>query len=128
MTHEYILTVRGYELDSFGHVNNAVYLNYMEQARWEILRNHGLYDRFFEKGFILAVVEATIRYSREARVYDELSIRTELSRVPPYLAFSHLITRVGTGEIIARGKIKTILLDRDRIPHDIPDNLIPEGM
>ena len=28
--------VRGYELDSFGHVNNAVYLNYLEQARWEM--------------------------------------------------------------------------------------------
>ena len=24
--------VRGYELDSFGHVNNAVYNNYMEEA------------------------------------------------------------------------------------------------
>ena len=33
------LTVRGNELDSFGHVNNAIYLNYLEQARWEILRD-----------------------------------------------------------------------------------------
>ena len=28
------LRVRGYELDSFGHVNNAVYLQYAEEAKW----------------------------------------------------------------------------------------------
>lgn len=27
--------VRGYELDSFGHVNNAVYLQYAETAKWD---------------------------------------------------------------------------------------------
>ena len=32
------LEVRGYELDSFNHVDNAVYLNYYEHARWQILR------------------------------------------------------------------------------------------
>ena len=28
--------VRGYELDSFGHVNNAVYLNYLEQIAQKV--------------------------------------------------------------------------------------------
>lgn len=28
--------VRGYEIDSLGHVNNAVYLQWMEHARWEM--------------------------------------------------------------------------------------------
>ena len=31
------LDVRGYELDSFGHVNNAVYLSWFEHARWELI-------------------------------------------------------------------------------------------
>ena len=31
------LEVRGYELDGFGHVNHAVYFNYLEHARWEML-------------------------------------------------------------------------------------------
>ena len=28
--------VRGYEVDAFHHVNNAVYLNWLEHARWEL--------------------------------------------------------------------------------------------
>ena len=44
MEFEYYVTVRGYELDSFGHMNNAVYLNYIEQAQWEILRKSGTFD------------------------------------------------------------------------------------
>ena len=36
------VTVRGYELDSLGHLNQAVYLQYAEHARWEILRAAGL--------------------------------------------------------------------------------------
>ncbi len=31
--------VRGYEIDSWGHVNNAVYLNWLELARWELFRD-----------------------------------------------------------------------------------------
>jgi YbgC/YbaW family acyl-CoA thioester hydrolase len=31
--------VRGYEIDSWGHVNNAVYLQWLELARWELFRN-----------------------------------------------------------------------------------------
>ena len=127
MTHEFRLTVRGYELDSFGHVNNAVYLNYMEQARWELLKDSGLYERLMTGGFLFAVTEAAIRYSREAVVYDELIVRTDIQRSPPYLIFTHVITRSGDGTLIARGTITTVLLDRERIPHDIPEQFLPEG-
>mmetsp|Transcript_12517 Transcript_12517/g.21116 ORF Transcript_12517/g.21116 Transcript_12517/m.21116 type:complete len:171 (+) Transcript_12517:2733-3245(+) len=32
------MSVRGTELDSFAHVNNAVFLNYLEHARWEMIK------------------------------------------------------------------------------------------
>jgi acyl-CoA thioester hydrolase len=36
------IAVRGYELDSNGHLNRAVYLQYAEHARWEQLRASGI--------------------------------------------------------------------------------------
>ena len=35
------IAVRSYELDSFGHVNHAIYLNYFEQARFDALESGG---------------------------------------------------------------------------------------
>ena len=119
--HEFRFTVRGYEMDSFGHVNNAVYLNYFEQARWDILRSLDLFDYFAQNGLILVVAEASIRYSREAKVFDELVCGTDITREAPYLVFSHSIRAAVSGELIARGSVKTLLVDRDRIPRDIPD-------
>jgi acyl-CoA thioesterase FadM len=37
------LTVRGYHLDGYNHVNNARYLEFLEEARWQYfdnLQNH----------------------------------------------------------------------------------------
>ena len=34
--------VRGYELDTQGHLNQAVYLQYAEHARWEFLLATGI--------------------------------------------------------------------------------------
>ncbi len=42
-------TVTSYELDSFGHVNNAVFLNYLEKARCDFMTLKGLrFDDFFK--------------------------------------------------------------------------------
>ena len=37
MKHTTEITVRSYECDSYNHVNNAVYLNYLEHARMDFL-------------------------------------------------------------------------------------------
>jgi len=119
--HELTINVRGYELDSFGHVNNAVYLNYCEEARWDILRSLELFEFFARTGLILVVTEADIRYIKEARVFDELIITTDIAREAPYLVFTHAIRRTDNSERITRAVIKTLLVDKERVPHDIPD-------
>jgi len=124
MSYEYVITVRGYEIDSFGHVNNAVYLNYFEQARWEILSSRDLLEYFKTNGLLLVVTEANIRYSQEATVFDELVVVTDMHNAPPYLVFNNVIRNAATGEIITRCTVKTLLVDCDRVPHDIPEFFI----
>jgi acyl-CoA thioester hydrolase len=63
--------VRFRDCDLMGHVNNAVYSTYLEEARIEVLG--GLAD------FILARVE--IDFRSELRAGEEVEVRTRCSRV-----------------------------------------------
>ncbi|MGH3646703.1 MAG: acyl-CoA thioesterase [Micromonosporaceae bacterium] len=69
------IQVRGYELDPQGHVNQAVYMNYAEHARWEFLRAAGLtQQQLIAAGVGPVQLEATIRYHRELRGGDEVDV------------------------------------------------------
>ena len=48
--------VRSYECDSYGHVNNAVYLNYLEYARMSALIEKGFSFDIMKKNGYLAIV------------------------------------------------------------------------
>jgi YbgC/YbaW family acyl-CoA thioester hydrolase len=121
---EYTITVRGYELDSYGHVNNAVYLNYFEQARWEIFRQLELTDYFRQHNLLLVVTEMQVRYSLEAKLFDELVVRTGIKKEAPYLVFSHRMYRSGSRMKVCSADVKTLLTDKDRIKYDIPEFLL----
>lgn len=119
--HETYITVRGYELDSYNHVNNSVYLNYIEQARWEILRDIKLLDEFKKRGLLLVVAELQIRYSQESKIFDELLIKTKMFIEGPYIIFRHRITNAKTNIKIATSTVKTIPINNERIPCSIPE-------
>jgi acyl-CoA thioester hydrolase len=69
------ITVRGYELDTQGHLNQAVYLQYAEHARWELLRAAGIsQDRLLATGIGPVALETTIRYKQELRGGDEVAV------------------------------------------------------
>jgi acyl-CoA thioester hydrolase len=69
------VTVRGYELDTQGHLNQAVYLQYAEHARWELLRTAGIPgDKLRASGVGPAQLECTLRFRRELRGGDEVDV------------------------------------------------------
>ncbi len=69
------VSVRGYELDSQGHVNQAVYLQYAEHARWECLGAAGISpDSLHAAGVGPAALETTIRFLRELRGGEEVDV------------------------------------------------------
>ncbi|MGW4234322.1 acyl-CoA thioesterase [Streptomyces sp. NPDC004980] len=62
------VTVRGYELDTQGHLNQAVYLQYAEHARWELLRAAGVpQEKLLASGVGPVQLEVTVKYLRELR-------------------------------------------------------------
>jgi acyl-CoA thioester hydrolase len=70
------IKVRSHDLDSFGHVNNAVYLNYLEEARCEYMEQRGISFTDFAKWQAFAfVVSAEIKYKSPAKYGDVLEIR-----------------------------------------------------
>ncbi|MEW5826667.1 MAG: thioesterase family protein [Candidatus Bipolaricaulota bacterium] len=71
--------VRGYHEDRFGHVNNARYLEILEEARWDYLEKRGVDAQFLKKqGVFPVVVRLTISYRRPASTGDELLVETRV--------------------------------------------------
>ncbi|MCK9618021.1 MAG: acyl-CoA thioesterase [Lentimicrobiaceae bacterium] len=118
--HTFQITVRGYELDSYGHVNNAVYVNYFEQARWEVLRDKKILEKYQNSGYFIVVAENTIRYHREATLFDTLTIETTMHKQSPYLVFKHKMKNSKDGLKTATATVKTLLLDKERMICDFP--------
>ncbi len=115
-----VLTVRGNELDSNNHVNNAVYLNYYEQGRWEAFRDAGVLDLLTKAALFLVVTDIRIRYVREANLMDELEVHTSFRKTSPFLVFHQKIFNKKTGLAVSRAETKTIFLDENREARDIP--------
>ncbi|MDQ0584256.1 acyl-CoA thioesterase [Streptomyces rishiriensis] len=69
------VTVRGYETDVQGHLNQSVYINYAEHARWSLLQAAGVTQAgLLAKGVGPVALETTIRYLRELVAGDEVDV------------------------------------------------------
>ncbi|WP_306362346.1 thioesterase family protein [Nocardia sp. CC227C] len=72
------VTVRGYELDINGHLNQAVYLQYAEHARWELMKAAGIPgEKMVGSGIGPVVLEQTLKYQRELHLGDEVTVSCE---------------------------------------------------
>ena len=71
--------VRNYHLDGYGHVNNARYLEFLEEARWTFFEEHGLLSEI--DGLMLVVVRTDIRYRRAAVEGDILRFEGRLKEL-----------------------------------------------
>ncbi len=75
------IRIRGYHEDRFGHVNNARYLEFLEEGRRAYLEEHGIDESFFHEHHVFpVVVRLTISYRRPASAGDVLAVTTRLAK------------------------------------------------
>jgi len=71
--------VRTFECDSYGHVNNATYLNYLEYARMEALEKKGITLALLRSsGYMVIIKRVDIEYKYPASMGEILKIKTWL--------------------------------------------------
>ena len=106
---EYELEVRFRDCDGLGHVNNAVYLTYLEQARfafWQRLTGIGGIPR----SFILARAECDYRV--QATAGDRLIVRLRVSAVgKSSFTFEYEIVNARTRVVVATARTVQVMYD-----------------
>ena len=115
--------VRGYHVDINGHVNNAVYLNYLEDARDDFLKHLGFSIAEFQaRGDSVVLAEVHIRFIQPALYGDILEARgwlSELRRVRSTWRME--LWRAGTGVLLTQAWVKVAFLDRTGRVIPIPE-------
>ncbi|WP_174849274.1 acyl-CoA thioesterase [Yersinia artesiana] len=75
------IRVRGFHIDVFQHVNNARYLEFLEEARWEWLDGEPTAQWMAENKIAFIVVNININYRRPAVLGDLLRIDSQLLKL-----------------------------------------------
>lgn len=126
LIHRLPLSVRDYECDLQGVVNNAVYQNYLEHARHEMLKSHGIdFAALSRAGVDLVVVRAELDYKASLRPGDEFEVRTRLERVSRVkFAFVQDIVRMPDETLMLHAVITGVGVNQKGRPH-LPEQLLP---
>ena len=78
MIKEYQILIREHHLDSYGHVNNATYLNLFEEARWEFCTQRGYgYQKVHESGQGPIILEVQMKFLKELKLRERITISLE---------------------------------------------------
>lgn len=106
------LRVRGYHLDGYGHVNNARYLEFMEEGRWDFFDHHpGMIKELHQAGRAFVVVNLNIDYLAAARHGDDLEVITGIVDVGERSGLCHHRIVRKDGTVIAQADLTFVLLD-----------------
>lgn len=79
----YKFMIRESHLDTYGHVNNARYLDIYEEARWQLITERGYgFKKVHESGQGPVILEVNLKFMKELRLREEITVTTELVDYP----------------------------------------------
>ena len=122
-TYHCSIEVRGYELDSFGHVNHAIYVNYLEHARWKLLEEERIGLKEFEqwqKWPVIARLEAS--YLKPTFMGDKLDVQTHLEQSGRTGFIAHQ-TIYKDGTPVLKAQVHVVVVNEKGRPTDLPDEV-----
>jgi thioesterase-3 len=106
------IKIRGYHLDLYGHVNNARYLEFLEEGRWSFAEENLDFKVWERLGLVFSVVNININYRRPAFLGEVIEIRTWISRIGKASAtIRQEIILKGTEAAIADADVTFVMVD-----------------
>ena len=121
------LRVRYSEMDALGHVNNAVYQNYLEQAAIEHSEFLGLtFEVYRQLGGVFVLRRIQLDYLRPAVAGDILEVATWLREVRGSRAVRHYeIRHQGKAELLVTAEALWVWVDRIKMrPRPMPKEVL----
>ncbi|MBR1614214.1 MAG: acyl-CoA thioesterase [Treponema sp.] len=122
--------VRTYECDSYGHVNNAVYLNYLEYGRMDFLNQIGFdYKGIVAEGYFIYVSHVDIYYKSSAYFDDDLTIESYSTKLKSVSGTIHQTIANQNGVVCAEADVTWCCVNKDTgRPSKVPDKFMVEGL
>lgn len=112
MIHTLDIKIRGYHIDVFGHVNNARYLEFLEEARWAAFEETVDLQFLAQKGYAFTVVNININYRKPAVMNETLRIETQIQRLGNRSGVIHQAVKLnGSDTVVADADVTFVLFD-----------------
>ncbi|MCD6581481.1 MAG: acyl-CoA thioesterase [Desulfuromusa sp.] len=117
--------VRDYECDMQGHVNNAVYLNYLEHCRHEFIKELGLdFSELVRRGISLVVIRVEVDFKYSLHSGDRFMVGVILERVSPLrYRFVQDIYLLPEKKLVLRARVVGTGVNAKGRPH-LPEEII----
>ncbi|MDE8602753.1 thioesterase family protein [Marinomonas sp. RSW2] len=118
------IKVRGYHLDIFQHVNNARYLEFLEEGRWAFFDDFGGIE-FMGDGIAWVVVNININFRAEANFGDVLEVQTRYTKLGnKSITMKQTIINTQTQDLVAEADVTYVCFSKTlKAAIALPDDL-----
>lgn len=106
------IPVRGYHLDYYQHVNNARYLEFLEEARWKYFSKVIDSVLFESRGWGFVIVNININFRSPAVLGDLLQIECSIKKIgSKSITIYQKITEKKSGKFVGDADVTFVVLD-----------------
>lgn len=119
-------TVHEWQRDHMGHINVRAYMEFFEQACWQLYAMIGMTPSLLRSGALhMAAVQQNISYRKEMYPGDTVAVRSGVIEIRgKVLRFIHELFNTETGEVCAACEFTVVCLDpQTRKARPFPDDV-----